>query len=288
MTEIVDVHSKILNNLELLNYDDLELIYNIINEDSNDQSLNLTDCPEINSKYELVRLLGVGAYGKVYEACMGKDCKYALKITRIRDGYTNTIEPEISKIAGDINIGPKVYDYGDCKNLTTNTKWILMDKIIGKRLSETYPYDSNIIKMSLEKYYKLFKQAGILQNDLKGDNILIDNFNNVYIIDYGEADYKDRDIAYKHMSEVIILLIKSLTVSFENYSDSPNLWGQDSAQSKFEMLKSVYNTCNDWFISKFSKSLRIYIYVNITKFKDNDSDVVDKSIIQWLKEKLDG
>ncbi len=70
--------------------------------------------------YSLQKLLGIGAYGKVYLACK-PDCNYAIKIQPVfPKTEPNFIkEAETSQYFGEKNIGPKIYGWWICEK-----KWI--------------------------------------------------------------------------------------------------------------------------------------------------------------------
>lgn len=129
-----------------------------------------------------IKFLGSGFNGSVYEVCKAKDCNYVLKILYPRPGPRKpNSEAEISRKAADLGIGPKVYDSGECDGF----QYIIMQKL-DRALDQIYPFDcSNFVK-AIELYQKLYEE-GIVHNDLKANNVMVDNKGKIYIVDYGNA-----------------------------------------------------------------------------------------------------
>ena len=53
-------------------------------------------------------------------------------------------------------------------------------------LDHIYPIDCSHIIKALDLYLELFKE-GIVQNDLKANNVMLDSQGKIYIVDYGAA-----------------------------------------------------------------------------------------------------
>jgi predicted Ser/Thr protein kinase len=135
-----------------------------------------------------------GGSGDIYILNLGPK-KYILKYIR-EDGITSgsvTNEVEIQNIAASLGIAPKILTYGK--------DFIIMDYINGINLYDyrtKYPQNKYIIE-KINKAYDKLHHANILHNDAVPGNILIDNNNKVYIIDYGTSEYnKNNDNYFKY------------------------------------------------------------------------------------------
>lgn len=119
--------------------------------------------------------IGQGGQGAVYKHGSNR----VVKVSNISNRAIQ--EYEMAKVAGNLNIGPKVY--GSNRNATKF--WYFMNYVNGTPLK-------NIKNKSCYKkhvYYVVDKlhKAGIAHLDLHEDNIMIGMNGKVYIIDYGSA-----------------------------------------------------------------------------------------------------
>lgn len=180
------------------------------------------DCVNIKNK----KMLGQGSFGRVYKI----DTNKLVKIININTLYAHNNNPNnlreiidyeynIAKKAGEIGVGPQIYNHFICKsdsgyyhimymenikNSTTLTVWLekkknqkLKDEILKK------------IKIKLEKLHS----NNIIHHDIWSDNILVvkkknNNFD-VVIIDYGLAHSganiikTEKDREYKNLKYLI-------------------------------------------------------------------------------------
>jgi hypothetical protein len=97
-------------------------------------------------------------------------------------------EMEASKIAAQLNIGPKIYYSTLCIDPTDYEKiigYIVMKRIYGKNIDNKLEID-NYIDDIFNKINLLYEN-GIYYNDFHVNNFIIeDKTNKLYIIDYGE------------------------------------------------------------------------------------------------------
>ena len=97
-------------------------------------------------------------------------------------------EMEASKIAAQLNIGPKIYYSTLCIDPTDYEKiigYIVMERIYGKNIDNKLEID-NYIDDIFNKINLLYEN-GIYYNDFHVNNFIIeDKTNKLYIIDYGE------------------------------------------------------------------------------------------------------
>ncbi len=140
--------------------------------------------------YELVKLLGEGDFGKVYEACK-PDCIYAMKIVEARDKEAQknfTFEARLpAEILKDTGIAAKTYGWWICDKhgyiVTAKYDISLEDylNIYDEITKDVY----NEIKQKINKLHKL----NIIHGDLWPRNIMVNvdgtNITNLVFIDWG-------------------------------------------------------------------------------------------------------
>jgi hypothetical protein len=163
-------------------------------------------CLKNPEDYKKLKYISAGEYGSVYR--LNEDvCIKFVNVTNTLNNlkYVNFLkEMEISKIAGNIGVGPKIYDSYICVNDLDSTCYgiIYMEYLHGITLSKYLDSSSRtnedkieVRKLLDEKIMKLH-QYQILHSDLHSDNvfIILDNHNNqkikdVKIIDYGFSQY---------------------------------------------------------------------------------------------------
>ena len=136
-----------------------------------------------NTKYEIIKILGVGGYGKVFQAKSKSDNKYyAIKEIEIRD----EMKDKIKDIKNDLDIISKF----ECKNIVkyyvsvkiNNKFYIVMEycngqnlrDIINKSIKNNELIEENII-------YNIIKQICIGIKDIHDKNIIHPN---EYISDF--------------------------------------------------------------------------------------------------------
>lgn len=147
---------------------------------------------EINEGYELVRILGQGSVGTVYECQDAEGKKIAVKLMEI----SPMIDPPV--FAGIIQAAQATRSLADNVNVvqvlsagkTENYYYICMEMIEGGTL-ETAVQDKNMpLKQKLEIVKKVadilaaIHAKGIVHKDLKPSNILIDSNNTPYLNDF--------------------------------------------------------------------------------------------------------
>ncbi len=168
------------------------------------QNINLECVPNLTNKS---KILGSGAFGTVYEI----DSKTAVKISKIHyEKESNQkinlmekikLEYLISKKAGDLEIGPKVFSHLICKNDNGFFHIILMENLQKKgtktltewlNKNKTEIKRQSILKKIKQKVDKLHKH-NIIHSDIWSNNILVlENKNDIdiRIIDFGLSKTK--------------------------------------------------------------------------------------------------
>lgn len=153
-------------------------------------------------------VLGEGAYGKVYKINNKKAAKIVPlgthfiwdEINKLKENILN--EFAICKLAGELGVGPKVYDHYSCCDEKNQCYYILyMDLLNGKNLYDwlddkpSVEEQEYVKKILIEKLEVLHKN-NIIHNDLHRGNVFVvnkrngkekSNIEDVFIIDYGLA-----------------------------------------------------------------------------------------------------
>ena len=169
-----------------------------------------------NDRYYPISDLPSGFNSYIYRTCKIKSggddnplgCNYVVKVVDLSRDATKKFKEEVklAQEAGSLGVNAPVYRYGTCSNpnpqakgrrkqrVPGNVGWILMRQLVGNRLSDIYVYPTWTIGAAAEKYLLLYDN-GIVQHDLKGDNIIIEgedpyqeNESTLFIIDYGVAE----------------------------------------------------------------------------------------------------
>jgi tRNA A-37 threonylcarbamoyl transferase component Bud32 len=142
--------------------------------------------------------IGGGEYGKIFK--LGEE--RCVKFINISDTLSNLTyidfqnEVKICRAAGELGVGPKIYDTYVCVNDANSTCYgiIYMDYVKGITLTDfLYKYYSKgnilVIRRLLEEKINKMHNAGILHSDLHTDNVMIlmegGEVKDVKIIDFG-------------------------------------------------------------------------------------------------------
>ena len=154
------------------------------------------------SDFDIIKLLGIGSYGKVYLAIHKKTkAEFALKIIDKLDkinqeekSYFNR-EIEIMYKLNHPNIVKLYSHFEDNQNC-----YILMQYIPNgsaydllpqnDKLQENLPLVASVIKDLINALYYLHNMnPRIIHRDIKPENILLDENKNAYLIDFGWSNY---------------------------------------------------------------------------------------------------
>lgn len=148
-------------------------------------------------------ILGEGAYGKVYKINNKKAAKIVAlgthfiwdEINKLKDTILN--EFAICKLAGELGVGPKVYDHYSCCDEKDQCYYVLyMDLLNGKNLHEWFADNPSIaeqqkVKKLLMEKLEILHKNNIIHNDLHRGNVFViskkSKVEDVFIIDYGLA-----------------------------------------------------------------------------------------------------
>ena len=178
-------------------YELRDMIYKHIPDESHMQTCLKNPANAAHMEY-----LGSGEYGKIFKIDETRCVKFIAISEQLNNlryiDYRNEIE--ISKVAGDHGISPKIYDSYVCVNNKDSSCYgvIYMEYIKGLTLSDfLYKYYSKenvlIIRRLLEEKINKLHNLGILHSDLHSDNVMVvmdgSNIKDVVIIDFGFSQY---------------------------------------------------------------------------------------------------
>lgn len=186
-------------------------------------------------------------------------------------------EGEISFIAGETGIAPYVY-------LTKRVKdkeYILMQKIDGPTLNKKYPYQVEDIIGAIEKYHTLLEWKGIAQSDLKGENIMFNEDNRLYLIDYDIAVENFKGDVGKHMVKMVDFLIESLTTRGNSYN-ADDFWNDTDSKRMSDVFISIETAANRWITEHYPGN-HLNVRFSEHLFRDKNGQLTPEMQV-WIKE----
>jgi len=172
----------------------------------------------------------------IYTICVKDNCEYILKIYKRRQiissdkvNEDNELEFEFTYRSSLLGVGPKIYYYDECYIAKTDMvySYIIMDKL-SKTLSKITIDDvhDKFFNKILNKFWKLFEHD-INHNDLQKNNIMIDENDNIYIIDYGRGEHiYNKDAKVKNFRDNIMIRLLGLE--------------EDEQKNKFNVLLTAF------------------------------------------------
>lgn len=189
----------------------------------------------LGNELKFVKFLSNGVYGQVYEISDGTH-NYAMKVTTQITKNTRA-EIEHTKQAAVLGVAPKIYKYGACNGYI----YLIMEKM-DYSLDTSYPYRARDIIAALE-LYKTLLDHNVLQNDLKGQNVMLRN-GKVFLIDYGltRRIYKNK---YHHLKKAADKLVNSLFYEARDYGSVP-LWLDDPDPNKYKLYDHINRAVDNW------------------------------------------
>jgi predicted Ser/Thr protein kinase len=147
-------------------------------------------------------LLGQGGQGAVYKYNTNKVVKISRK-TNTNKNNRFKHEHYISKKAGNMNIGPKVYNIGNIKaNNGQNYLWYTMNLLSGKPIKQIA--NKQIYKKNAYNKVKRLHNAGISHFNLHEDNIFITNNGRLFIIDYGASGKSNTPVTNNQINKWLL------------------------------------------------------------------------------------
>lgn len=248
-----------------------------------------------NVKYYFKSLLGKGTYGSVVKAHDNNNNYYAIKIHYNFDSsYTKAATNEINFLKKMKN---SKYTVKIIENFELDKFIIIIYNLLYSTLSnlyQNYPLDisqiRNLSKQLLEAVKEMFSY-NIMHCDLKPDNIMIDNKDNLYLIDFGlasEIKYKIPtsyiQTIYYRAPEVIVKQIVSKEI---------DLWSIGCIIAELFILEPIYEEQNSSkllnIIKNYPPRMRIeYFYGSdvFTSDEENLINLIEKLLIIDPKKRI--
>jgi serine/threonine protein kinase len=265
----------------------------VVNQLASDEEgryiFNNNDIIEYQSiKYYINNLLGKGAYGSVVKARDDNNNYYAIKI------HNNNNNSQKKAAMKEINFLKKMknakYSVKIIKNFELNNFIIIIYTLLFSTLSnlyQNYPLEISQIKFFSKQILEAVKEMfsyNIMHRDLKPDNIMIDNKDNIYLIDFGLASEiikkkpkYDIQTIYYRSPEVITKQIVSKEI---------DLWSVGCIIAELFILEPLYEELNSEkllnIINKHSPRMRIEYFCGYDEFtidEENLINLVEKLLI---------
>ncbi|MFZ1145599.1 MAG: protein kinase [Bryobacteraceae bacterium] len=170
--------------------------------------------PEVIDEYRIVRLIGEGGMGAVYEAEQSRPRRtVALKVIKLgpaSDFYRQRFEIESQALALLQHPGiAQIYAAGTASTPTGGLlPYFAMEFIRGSSLTEYAQKNRLNTRQRLELMIKVCEavnhahQRGIIHRDLKPGNILVDEAGNPKVLDFGVARMTNSDIEATRQTDV--------------------------------------------------------------------------------------
>ena len=182
--------------------------------------------PDLQAQFTIVGRIGAGRYGEIYEALeKANGRRFAIKIGYVPLDTFFTVEKTMKRIHREVeigesmktaHIGPIVYSHDSIeKDQGTDDHtiffYIVMEYIDGetllswldrmvtteKRRDQCGKIEEDpILQASIvlaARLYIVAMKHGVLQNDLKASNIMLDVNGNAFLIDYGQSARIEED-----------------------------------------------------------------------------------------------
>jgi len=179
--------------------------------------------------------LAKGSFGMVYD-CEGAGCNKIMKVVPYKSAKLFAYEVWISVKAGDLGIGPKIYGAFTCNNFG----FMIMQKLkctLNALLKTNISYAEKF-SVLVDGYEKILlaRTNKICHCDLHWDNVMVDENNKFYLIDYGYAfigdhrtshieKYYDKFDLYMHQQRVLAYLSNIPASDLESfYTENSNLF----------------------------------------------------------------
>lgn len=148
-------------------------------------------------RMENEEIVGEGCFGRVYKACRNDDCRYVLK-----NGEVNENEVILQQTAAKYNISKPIRDRWFCKKVKSKTAEregvIITDALVDSlydwvriHKKDSPEYKMRVIRefswQAIRKIGLLHTKATIMHKDIKEENVMLDEDDTLYLIDYGES-----------------------------------------------------------------------------------------------------
>jgi serine/threonine protein kinase len=258
----------------------------VINQLSSDEKgiyiFNSSDIIEYkNVKYHIISLLGKGAYGSVVKAHDENKKYFAIKIHYNFDSsYTKAATNEINflKKMKNSKHSIKIIESFELDKFIIIIYDLLFSTL--SNLYQNYPLDiyqiKNLSKKLLEAVKEMFSY-NIMHCDLKPDNIMIDNKDNLYLIDFGLASEIKNKIPTSYMQTVYYRAPE--VISKHNISKEIDLWSVGCIIAELFILEPLYEEQNSDkllnIIKYYSPRMRIEYFYGSDEFSCDEENLIN-------------
>lgn len=196
-----------------------------------------------------------GAYGSIYQACCDTDCKYVIKEINLNLSYGDEeqFENEVknhTKLAMK-GISPKIYDAW----INDKMGFIVMDRL-RITLGQYLKINKHLPSHNLHKLFTIINNMhdnGIYHSDLHGSNIMMDEIDRFYIIDFGSSKFMETvtdDKAYNDYVDLLLLIewddvnrreiLNYISKHFPNIVNIPELEKTLETIDKYRIYRKEY------------------------------------------------
>ncbi|XP_057303582.1 myosin-IIIb-like isoform X2 [Hydractinia symbiolongicarpus] len=207
-----------------------------------DGSAFVNGLENVNSKWELVEIIGEGTYGEVYRGVNKKKEQAAIKVIENSPSKYEEIQNEMSILKRFNNHKNLVgyfgtYLYRNQRGLPTQI-WLVIEYCQGRSVSElaktivqnSQGLSENVIKYILHQSLqgiRFLHSNHVIHRDIKGPNILMTINGHVKLIDYGISAHVPTTMAHRHssvgspfwMAPEVIACEQQLDYSYDNRCD---------------------------------------------------------------------
>lgn len=233
---------------------------------NNDETIENVDFRIFDqSEFKIINRIGKGTYGQVYQAKHQTLGFVAIKeYQNEREKYVGSIEEIIfyRMMNERTNVCPKLYGMffrDDVKCLVMEMLYCTLSEI--QELMITFSYEEKLEYLSkfmeiLSKKVKQINYLGILNSDIKPENIMLDKNGNIKIIDFSISQYFGLNPSSHCMTNSITTdFLKSPEFSTEHAFYNPEIHSRRSLDTDIfaagvSILNVLFNTKYTHFIHK--------------------------------------
>jgi serine/threonine protein kinase len=220
--------------------------------------------------YMIVKKIGSGSFGEVYEAQDEQNNVYAIKIED--KTKKNKLKKEYNiyrKISDATNSTPTIYSY-----METEKYNILVMELLGSNLEELFVQNNkqfdktSVMNLGLNiiKIIEQFHKKGFIHRDIKPSNFLVDTAskNKIYMMDFGLSKKYVSNGKHMELKNIKSLIGTPRYVS-TNVHDNIEPSRRDDLESIGYMLLYLYNGKLPWQGIKTSKKSSMHTTIGIMK-----------------------
>ena len=248
-----------------------------------------------NQEYKIIKELGQGGFGKVYQVLNENENKYyAIKKILLKDLNEEQIETAeneaniLSNITSEYIV--KYYDsFKDVDSFNILMEYCEKDlkKFINEYKMKNELIDENVIKniiMQLCLGIKEIHRKNLIHRDLKPENIFINSDNKIKIGDFGISKKLDINNKYAHTSIGTNIYMSPEMIKGEQYNNKVDIWALGciiyelfTLNACFES-KSLFGFVNKILNEKHGK-------IDLNKYNNKWQNLIDLLLKKKYKER---